>query len=198
MAGSETFAVGRNLSEAKSMFTRATNQNQTREQIAADTLDNIATTGIAPLIEKLYVELHRFDAACVPLDAAIRSMPDTARRQLGGINVAARVAQKYRAAILEAVTGMLPTTGAPRRPDFTAAMDVLKRMHAALDTSSATTAGGGKGRRMFRAVGTVSGISGGLSIEHGELIALVDNPETRKLVQSGALVELDNTMTEGS
>jgi hypothetical protein len=172
------------------MFTR-TNQN---DKHPAEALENIATTGIAPLVEKLHTEVVRFDGARAELDATIRTMPPTAQKQLGGLNYADRVAQRYRAALLEAVTGIL-TTG--KRPDFGAARDVLKRMQLALDTVSATAAGGDKGRRrLFRAVGTVSGVSGGLDMEHGEVLALVDNPETKKLVQSGALVELENTTEE--
>jgi hypothetical protein len=167
------------------MFTRTV--NEPREKLSAEALANIAEGQIAPLVEKLFSELIRFDAARAELDTEIATMPPTARRQLGGINFAARAAQKWRAAILEVFTGMLPVTGPPKRPDFTAAREVLERMRLALETESATASGGAKGRRMYRAIGTVSGISGGLTIDHDDVVALLDNDETQKLVQSGAL-----------
>jgi hypothetical protein len=171
------------------MYTRATNQS---EKYPADTLINISEGQIAPLVEKLFSALIRFNSARAELDTAIAAMSPTARRWLG-LNFANRAAQRYRAALLDEFTRMLPTTGAPRKPDFAASRDVLERMRLALDTIPATASGGAKGRPMYRAIGSLNGVSGGLNVDHGELIALLENAaETEKLLESGA-VELVTT-----
>jgi hypothetical protein len=142
------------------------------------------------LIEKLYGE----GAA---LAAALKSLPDPAPRWLSRTIDA--LPKLFGDGIMREVGEALRNIGflhaGPRNREQYSFQDVVDqffvRLEKALATIMATRSNGGPGRKMYRTVQAIGGLSGGLHVQHNEVIALLsDDQETQKLFQDGVIEQV--------
>jgi hypothetical protein len=148
-----------------------------------------ARLALNPLLDGLRDEFSKFDSGRVELEQAVSQFPDWAKTWTGN-HFLQEFGDRFRAAVVAEVQQIVSGKKDSFGPAFPAtASDIFDRMHQLLKTIAATAAGGGEGRRMYRASnGAISGVSGGLNLRHGDVICLeIDDPETQKLISMGVL-----------
>jgi hypothetical protein len=148
-----------------------------------------ARLALNPLLDEMRDEFSKFDSGRVELEQAVSQFPDWAKAWAGN-HFLQEFENRFRAAVITEVQQIVSGKKDSFGPAFpAAAADIFDRMHRLLKTIAATAAGGGDGRKMYRASnGAISGVSGGLNIRHGDVVCLeVDDPETGKLISMGVL-----------
>jgi hypothetical protein len=154
-----------------------------------------ARLALNPLLDGLRDEFSEFDSGRVELEQAVSQFPDWAKAWAGN-HFLQEFENRFRAAVVAEVQQIVSGKKDSFGPAFPAtASDIFDRMHRLLKTVATTAAGGGDGRKMYRASnGAISGVSGGLNIRHGDVVCLeIDDPETQKLISMGVL----EPVTEG-
>jgi hypothetical protein len=145
----------------------------------------------SPLFESFAAELKQFETGRAGLEAAIRNFPEWAQLWLGKYYLQ-NLVDKFNAALFAEMNRVIIARGKSGSDFLTASSQIFSNVGRAFATIGATAARGGPGRTMYRAVGGVNGVSGGLTIAHGDLIALPNDAETQKLISSGALIEVNS------
>jgi hypothetical protein len=154
-----------------------------------------ARLALNPILDQMRDEFSKFDTGRLELEQAVSQFPDWAKAWTGN-HFLQEFENRFRAAVITEVQQIVSGKKDSFGPAFPAtSADIFDRMHRLLKTIAATAAGGGEGRKLYRASnGAISGVSGGLNIRHGDLVCLeVDHPETGKLISMGVL----EPVTEG-
>jgi len=141
---------------------------------------------LGPTLDELKIQMTAFDEGCAVLEKAIEQLPEWARLWMGKY-FARNFAERFRHALATEINRIV--SGQTAAPDFFESNSRLfSSVHRALTTIQANAQNGGPGRTFYRACnGAISGVSGGLNLAHGDVIALPDDEETRKLIKAGAL-----------
>jgi hypothetical protein len=162
-----------------------------RASNAAGAWENRATA-ISPILDAFAAELKTVETSRVGLETAIRDLPEWAQTWLGKYFVQ-NLGDKFAARLFAELNLVVVARGQSSGEFVKASEQIFANAERALATIAATATRQGEGRKMFRAIGGVNGLSGGLTIRDGDLICLpVDDAETKKVVASGALVEEGN------
>ena len=167
---------------------RQNHEEKTAEQI--DILER-ETEAFRPALAALSKSMNNFAARCAEIDAAMRrEFPDRAKRWLGESYVSGFKDKFQRLLLLETQRLVMGAVAGSAQPDFaTATKSQFELFHRAIKT--ATRQDGDDGRREYRAVTNINGLSGGLNIGHGETIFLPNDAETKKFVTMGVLVPVE-------
>ena len=161
----------------------------------ADVIENAfinfenASLALNPIFAEMREEFSKFDSGRVELEQAVSQFPDWAKAWTGN-HFLQEFENRFRAAVITEVQQIVSGKKDSFGPAFpVASSDIFDRMHRLLKTIAATAAGGGDGRKLFRASnGGISGVSGGLNFRHGDVICLeINDPETQKLISMGVL-----------
>jgi hypothetical protein len=141
---------------------------------------------LGPTLDELKIQMSAFDEGCAVLEKAIEQLPEWARLWMGKY-FARNFAERFRHALATEINRIV--SGQKAAPDFFESNSRLfSSVHRALETIQANANNGGTGRKFYRAAnGAVSGVSGGLNLAHGDIIALPDDGETQRLIELGAL-----------
>jgi hypothetical protein len=158
---------------------------KTIEQIVA--LENEAQA-FFPALEALSAPMQSFSAQCALIEATMRrDFPNRARRWLGESIISQFKERFQRSVLLETqriVTGKVPSE------DFASTTSShFSLLHRAIVI--ATGQHDSDGRRKYRAVGNINGLSGGLNVQHGEELYLPDDAETKKFLAVGVLIAVE-------
>ena len=169
------------------MTARHNHEEKTVEQI--DALEK-ETEAFRPALAALSKGMQSFAARCAELDATMRKeLPARATRWLGQSFVSGFKDRLQRLVLLESQKSIMGTTSSAAQPEFATAVSAqFELFHRAIKT--ATRQDGDDGRREYRALTNIGGLSGGLNIGAGETIFLLDDAETKKLIASGALAPI--------
>jgi hypothetical protein len=146
-----------------------------------------------PRLDAFATLVLKLQSDALNLIEMLKALPDPAPRQIK--NIIDRLQSLFSRALLAEMSKIfkLAVIGFPAVPgDFDAMTgEFFSGTQKAIATLAATRAGGGEGRKLYRCVGHISGISGGLQARDGDVFALLmDDPETQKLGSSGALAEI--------
>jgi hypothetical protein len=146
-------------------------------------------TALSPVLDAFAAELKTFETGRAALEAAIRDLPEWARTWLGKYFVQ-NVVEKFNSALFNELNRVVVARGKSSGEFVAASEQTFENVERVLAAIRTTAEGGGEGQKMFRAIGNVNGLAGGLTVRDGDLICLpVDHPETKKLVEAGALIE---------
>jgi hypothetical protein len=148
--------------------------------------ENEYSAGLAPIFEYLVAEVQKYQAGRLALESATLTFPEWALAWLGRYffqNVDSRIQSSLLAEVTRIVGGK--NSSAEFVKDTIA---IFRNVERAFATIGRTAARGGKGSQMYRSIGNINGISGGLNLRDGDLVCLlVDDGDTRKMLASGAL-----------
>jgi hypothetical protein len=142
-----------------------------------------------PICSQLAAIVERTNHESRKLVEMTLAIPEPGRRQLSAVrDRVPRFFSKWILGEFSKVFGgaNLPfiEVGEGRSPE-----DFFRDLGRAVETVRATAAGGGSGRRMFRCISNISGISGGLMAKHGDVLCLVEkDPEVVRMLNAGVLV----------
>jgi hypothetical protein len=151
------------------------------------------SVAFSPLFEGFAAELKQFETGRVAVEAAIRACPEWAQVWLGKYYLQ-NLVDKFNSAVSNELSRLVGARGKSSGEFVAASEMIFSNAERAFATIGATAARGGEGRAMFRAIGGVNGLSGGLTVHDGDVICLpVDDAETKKLVASGALIAEEET-----
>jgi hypothetical protein len=145
-------------------------------------------TAISPILDAFAAELKTFETGRAALEAAIRDLPEWGQIWLGKFFVQ-NVVDKFNSALFNELSRVVVARGKSSGEFVSASEQIFENVERVLATIRTTAEGSGPGRKMYRAIGGVNGLAGGLTVHDGDLICLpVDDAETKKLVASGALI----------
>jgi hypothetical protein len=176
--------------KAESLDSQIENAGVAEAVTLADTVavnwENRATA-LLPILDAFAAELQNFDTGRVTMEAAMHNFPEWAKAWLGKYYLQ-HLVDKFNSAVSNELSRLVGARGKSSGEFVAASERIFSNVERAFATIGATAARGGAGRKMFRAIGGVNGLAGGLTVRDGDLICLpVADAETTKLVASGAL-----------